>query len=611
MALTIESVTVAGFGSYGESPQTLTLGGRGPLAIVGPNGAGKSTIASKALTWCLFGKAPPERMGSATRALKGRAIVGKGQTKAEAVVRLTSDTGATYEVKRARGRSGSDILAISVNGAEIDDAGQHTIDALIGADYDVWCRTVVRGQGDPWSFSEATDARKREILDVISGAEALEAHHARAKSVRQEREAEARRLSDTIEQLDHALSRFDAAKAQEASDTWDRQHKEKCVRLVAEIKSLETAHTTAARQDSKAGDNSEAHTKLIAAEPAIEWRPYDAAIQAAEEEFNRAFAEHTVRLAETETAASLALGEPCPTCSQPVGMEALTGLTQKQASADQAQEELRAAGRYRDDCRQSKQGAQEWLEAERAAWRTKLARLKPTAAHAPAALRELQHAQTRLADVQGQTNPHTSRVKAERIQIDRLNRERRLASTQSELTAWALNAARAWEQALGPKGARAHLAEATIKAIETSANRWLAALSDRPIEVEFQTTREVKGKTKDEIKTIVYAAGEPRDLLSFSGGERKRVNLAVDLGVSEACSGGGLAVSLLVLDEEVFSGLDEHGKAAVVQALHDAGISDVVVIDHDPRLSSTLPRTIKVTRNKQGHSIIEELCESE
>ena len=66
------------------------------------------------------------------------------------------------------------------------------------------------------------------------------------------------------------------------------------------------------------------------------------------------------------------------------------------------------------------------------------------------------------------------------------------------------------------------------------------------------------------------------------------------------------ALSLLVLDENVFSGLDENGKAAIVAALHDAGVADVVVIDHDPRLSATLPRTVEVRVGPDGYSQVHE-----
>jgi hypothetical protein len=64
----------------------------------------------------------------------------------------------------------------------------------------------------------------------------------------------------------------------------------------------------------------------------------------------------------------------------------------------------------------------------------------------------------------------------------------------------------------------------------------------------------------------------------------------------------------LVLDEQVFSGLDEDGKAGVVAALHHAGVADVVVIDHDPRLSGVLPRTVRAFRGPDGYSRIEEVA---
>ena len=66
-------------------------------------------------------------------------------------------------------------------------------------------------------------------------------------------------------------------------------------------------------------------------------------------------------------------------------------------------------------------------------------------------------------------------------------------------------------------------------------------------------------------------------------------------------------MSLLVLDEEVFSGLDEAGKSGVVTALHHAGVDDVVVIDHDPRLSGVLPRTVRVYLGPDGYSRTEEV----
>lgn len=598
----IERVTLSGFGSYGPKPQTLTLGGRGPVAVVGDNGAGKSTAVSKGLTWALYGKCPPERMGSGTRALTGRAVVGKGQKRAVVAVALTDATGAAYEVQRERGRSGSDVVTVTRDGTKIDGAGQGTIDALIGAGYDTWCRTVVRGQGDPWSFAEATDKRKREILDIISGGAALEATEARAKAKRVEAEAAVRDAKTTISGIRQRLDRIDVASTEARAKRWDADHAEKIQRAEADEKALDKALLEAQAADAKLTDNQAEIDAVKGDEPVLDRQPYREAIDAADAEYNAAFAAFTALDREMKRLSGLSLGDPCPTCTQPVGPAVVETLTKTTAERKKAQAEKDVTAGHRADCRQALEGAEAWLRSERATWRAKLDGIKVNAPQAPAIERERNHARRRLADLRKVVNPYTARLEGERAEMHAAKRDLALAEERERTARWMADAAGAWESALGAKGVRAHMAEATIGAIEAGANRWLSVLSERPMMVEFPPTRQVGGRTKDEIKTIVHIDGETRDLLTFSGGERRRLNLAVDLGVSAACTGGGMAVSLLVLDEEVFSGLDEHGKAAVVHALHGAGIEDIVIIDHDPRLSSTLPRTIRVDRDGAGHS---------
>lgn len=603
----IETISLAGFGSYGPKPQTLTLGGRGPLAIIGDNGAGKSTAVSKGLTWALYGKCPPERMGSGTRALTGRAVVGTGQKSTTVRVTLTDTVGALWTVVRSRGLTGRDQLEVNRDGEDLTDATQATIDALVGADYDTWCRTVVRGQGDPWSFAEATDARKREILDVISGASLLGEIAARAREKRLEAENEHRTLELDIAGTEAQIARYTIEATRQARDDWDRQFADRIEVLSEEIEALKTAEAEAREHDSSIGDNRAKRQAICDSEPEIDRAAYDAAIKLASDAYNAANTAFTVQKRDVDRLSSLGLGDPCPTCTQPVGTKVVETLSAARSSMVAAQDEVTEATAHLDECRSALKGAQAWLDAERAAWKRRLADTPAVQPMHPAAKREREHAEQRLSDMKGVVNPYVARLELEQSRLADLTRELRIARHATREAAFAVDAARAWEAALGSKGARAHMAEATIAAIETAANRWLSVLSDRPISVEFPPTREVKGKLKDEIKTIVHMEGVTRDLLSFSGGERRRVNLAVDLGVAAACGGGGLSLSLLVLDEEVFSGMDEDGKAAVVQALHGAGVADVVIIDHDPRLSSTLPRTIQVRRDSDGFSIMEEL----
>lgn len=606
----VGEITLSGFGSYGPKPQTLRLGGQGPVAIVGDNGVGKSTAVSKGLTWCLYGKCPPERMGSGTRAISGRSVVGTGQKRAVVTVTIQAET-ATFTIKRERARSGSDVIEVQRDGEPQSNATQATIDGIVGADYDTFCRTVVRGQGDPWSFAEATDARKREILDAISGAEELEAAWIVAKQKRVEAEAAVKAAERTRSGVEGELTRIDIASTRRQLDAWNVSMQAKIKAAEEEVADLRQKFDAATAADRQIGDNREKRDKLLNAKPTLDLTPYEAAISDAATYYREAFARYQTATRDVQRLASLSIGDPCPTCEQPIGEIVLNKLVEAQSEQNASQAAVVSTEAEENNCKTIKVQAEQWLTREVEEWQRAVLEVPNQTPEAPALGREIKQAERRLLDMREVENPYQSRLEAELMREAMLTRELRIASVAVQQARWVVEAAAAWQEALGPKGARAHMAESALAAVEAAANRWLAVLSERGLTVEFPPTREVKGRVKEEIKTVVHIEdnGEhtSRDLLTFSGGERRRINLAVDLGVAAACGGGGLSLSLLVLDEEVFSGMDDSGKAAVVSALHEAGVADVVIIDHDPRLSSTLPRTIKITRGRKGYSNMEEV----
>ena len=608
----LEYISVSGFGSYGSKSQTLTLNGQGPVAIIGDNGAGKSTLVSKALTWCLYGKCPPERMGSGTRAISGKAVVGSDQNEAVVEIRIIDDNNSLdWKVRRERRLTGADSVTVYDHGTPLEDATQTMIDGIIGADYDTWCRTVVRGQGDPWSFAEATDARKRAILDAISGASELEEAFDRAKvqrsSAMKAYEIAERRVDDIKARLD----RIDASETEWKLKAWEDRKGVQIAEIEVEIKGLHDLLAEKIDSDAILSGSLKKRASLESAEPELDRKPYQDAVSAAEKFYRESYAQFRAAEAEANKLSGLTLGDPCPTCDQAIGPIVVKKLGAATAKRNTLKAEAEGAEAEVQNCQKIMRDADGWLVSARREWQDDLRALPTGSEEAPAVQRELDQAARRLKDLISVENPFQSRFESEIESIGKLRHELRVTQAVAQHAKWTLNAAQSWLEALGPKGARAHMAEAALASIEVSANRWLSVLSDRGLAVEFPSTREVKGKLREEIKTIVHiddnGVSQQRDLLTFSGGERKRVNLAVDLGVASACGGGGLSLSLLVLDEEVFSGMDESGKAAVVAALHNAGVADVVMIDHDPRLSSALPRTIMVSRDSKGHSTLEEI----
>ena len=609
MGLIVRDITATGFGSYGPRPQRLTLGGRGPVAIVGENGAGKSTIVSKALTWCLFGKTAPDRMGGGTKVLRGDAVIGDGCSAAEVTVRLTDDDTATeYTITRSKSRKKGGALTMGrtdPSGAHDMDPSQEAIEGLIGADYDTLTRTVVRGQGDVWAFAEATDAKKREVLDAISGAAALDDAHKRATVARKAAAARhtdlTRRVADMDRRGNDHRTRAAAMESQHA--TWEAERETRIKRAKADVVTATAALVTATAADAGRATLQAQHDTLKASTPTLDLTPYRDAMSAADDDMRAAT--RTLDAAEADLARleALAPGEACPTCGQTIAADAPIADNHNAARDAVAAAQQPHVAIHRAACWEAQHTAEAWLADEQRKHRDALLALPRLGSERePVARLSLDAAQKRLTTTEAADNPFTVAWTEATRQHRNLLREVVMLRVMATEANRDLAKAEAWESALHPRGARAHMASAALGAVERGACEWLTVLSDNRMAVEFPEDTE-----RERIGTVVTMDGGERDLLSYSGGERRRVNMAVDLGVSSAFARGGLALSLLVMDEEVFSGMDEAGKAAVVHALHGAGVADVVVVDHDPRLSAVLPRCVEVVRGSDGYSEIREV----
>lgn len=610
--LVVQRIALFNFGSW-EAGE-LELGGRGPVAVVGPNGSGKSTLASKALVWCLYGKAAPERMGSATRALGGKGLVREGITGkgiARVCIELADEEGHEYAIERSRTRTGSESITVARSRAFIG-SDQGAVDALIGADYDVFCRTVIRGQGDVWSFAEAPDGRKREILDALSGAARFGEWHELARAQRAELQGQRAVLQSRADDVARRLG-DDTGDLGQRAEGWERDRTRKQAESEAEIAALMDQIRAIASAAGVAEAMRLKRAELKARRPTLDTAPYDAVLRPVEAEFTRLDRERAAVEAEHRRLAAIKVGAECSSCGQVVRPDAPVArkqaeVTQRAADADQAAhqaaEELRAA-------KEAKKGAEDWLRAAVAAWEGELAALGPEQAAAPVAALEqaVKAAKARLAELRGAENPWKAADAAREMAQARLRAEAEAAQESLALLARDEAALDALIEAYSPKGVRASLSRATLAAIESAANRWLDVLSAGTMSIEFEPERETQaGATKIEIATTVRMRTDTglveRDLLQLSGGQRVRVNFAVDLGVA-ACfaRGGSLALSLLVLDEAVFSNLDDAGKASMVQTIHHAGVADVVVIDHDARISDAMPRAVRIEM-KEGKSQI-------
>ena len=625
--LILDSIVPSDFGHYGPEGQVFRFGGRGPVAVVGPNGAGKSTGVPIALTWCLYGKGPPVRMGASTAAVKGKQVARDGEAARVAVfLRAEGDPRFHgYQIARERPKKGGDVLRVRGYvtphpDSDVVDLGgeQATVDALVGASYEVFTRTVVHGQNDPWCFAEATDARKREILDAISGAELLGIPYERAKGWRDRAAQAAAASAQRATDAERRALACDVSEAERKAADWDASAAARLAQVEQDAEGARQALAEAERYDAEAEQRRVARAAVEARRPSVDLRPYETALQGATVAHRAAasqFAAAQALVHQVEHAVKL--GQPCPTCGQVVGPDAPVA-----ARHDELADNLRpldeargVAERYEGECRTSRDQTVAWLQHAEAQWRNELAAYPdPGPPRAPAARRAADAQAARVNDMRKAENPHREairKVAETRAGLEReaTNLREQERGTKHEAAVW-----EAWCEVLAPKGVRAHLAEGALSAIETEACRWLDVLSGGRMQVRFSpTTTGAKGAAREEIATVVLSreggAFEERDLVTYSGGEKRRINFAVDLGVAAVFArGGALPLSLLVLDEEVLSGMDHEGKRAVVVALHHAGVADVVVVEHDDATVGLFEHRIEVARDAtNGYSVAREV----
>jgi len=143
----------------------------------------------------------------------------------------------------------------------------------------------------------------------------------------------------------------------------------------------------------------------------------------------------------------------------------------------------------------------------------------------------------------------------------------------------------------GFKDIKSYVFAGLLDQLNAQTNTYLTRLFDVPVHLTFSNVSEEGEATK--IRTTVILDGLERTLGLLSGGQLRRVQLAVDFALSDIVSKRSInPINLRILDEQ-FKDLSDASLERLVQVLKDMK-GTVILIEHNPIIKSIVDKVYNI-----------------
>ena len=161
------------------------------------------------------------------------------------------------------------------------------------------------------------------------------------------------------------------------------------------------------------------------------------------------------------------------------------------------------------------------------------------------------------------------------------------------------------ETAFGPSGIPAMILDDVIVELTSVASELLNELSNGRFSVEFKTVGETKaGVSKQSLDIIIRDGSKERPYMTFSGGERMRIDIAIRIGLSVLMARrAGSPLEFLTIDEG-FGALDAEGVNTLTTALAklQSRFALIMVVTHVPEVAEAFPARLEFTSRGKTRS---------
>lgn len=550
----------------------------------GSNGAGKSGIFDSIL-WAIFGKT--------ARGLEKDAVVNR-KFKSDCHVSLTVglDDGTDIVINRYRASlENGNRLFCTDDGKHIEygstDETQRWIVSRLGIDMDLFKCTVFFSQGETFNFVNSTNKQQKEILSKVMRID-FSKYVANAKLRLQEINSKCDDVKRKIDVLDMHIAEDQTGAFDEDISRWSRERDEKIESMMI--------------------DNAEINLKISQ----IDIKPVDKLNEVknkisslistmnsdlAKLRDSRAKISSNIEFFKKEIVVAKELKGKCRVCYQDINESDVKSRIVEFAK------DLKKHGEalsYVDSDIASKVKEIDELRSKLTKLSEMIVESKMLAEKYESLCRTLDKNIKLIDELKSSENPFIKKKndaieKREKILIKRKELEADFSKLRESVPYFSF-----WVDAFGDSGIKSFIFDIICSTLTNQTNKYLNILSNGSVTVSFDTQKKLKsGEYREKFDCIITTNGESVPYEAYSGGEKRRISLAVDMALSDLMSDYYHSKFNIVVFDEQTNFLDRSGRESFMRLLRDISKNKkVFVVDHDAEFKSMFDKTLVIEKKE-------------
>lgn len=552
-----------------------------PLASA--NGVGKSAI-SEALVWCLFGET--------VRGLRGDDVINRGVGRGCAVEVEFNYKGAGCKAIRCRDK-GSSSFVVHV-GDDRKEYGtlkdtQEWFEKFLGFDFSVFASTILFANGYTFDFVNATDKEQKAILTKVMGLEDFERAQDRAKERHKTLSDKVLRAQVQSETVEREFARLDIAALKQQVDYWQEKQDQAIDVLKAKLVDLKSKTIDVADTES---------IKKRVSEVRAKHDDIDSKVRVVEAK--RYAAEQDIEKISEDIAGYEGKKGKCPYCYQQISesvlarhvkecQDKISGLVDTKESLSGL---LVRADQAKRLYRQEMESLGQQLESAYAAEREKV-RLAESIKSVERELEVKLESENPYAKALSSAQALKATLKAELSDVKKIIKDN---SDGLQYLAF-------WVDGFGDKGIKSFVFDRVVGELTHKANYYVSTLTGGVVSIEFSTQSQLKsGEKRERFECAIKKEGYKTPYSAYSGGEKRRISLAVDLALADLMS-RKVNPNLLMFDE-LDTALDVAGRESFISLLKEkAQDKSIYVVTHDAVMKTLFDQVVTI-RKVNGESVI-------